>query len=129
MAPAKKGGEKKGPSAITEVVTGEHTIYLHKRTQRVGFKARPSGPQGDPESRPEGSGDRGRAHRHQAQGSFWAGGGRDVPCRIPGPQGDPESRPEGDGDRGRTPGSTKLLGRSRKGCPMSDPGTFVQKTK
>ncbi|XP_032609205.1 large ribosomal subunit protein eL31-like [Hylobates moloch] len=41
MAPAKKGGEKKkGPSAINKVVTQEHTIDIHKRTQGVGFKKR-----------------------------------------------------------------------------------------
>lgn len=59
MAPAKKGGEK-GRSAITEVATRGHTIYMHKCTQGVGFKARPSGTQGDLESRPEGNGDCGR---------------------------------------------------------------------
>ncbi|XP_052018221.1 60S ribosomal protein L31-like [Apodemus sylvaticus] len=38
MAPAKKGGEKKGGSAITEVVTREYTINIHKRIRGVGFK-------------------------------------------------------------------------------------------
>ncbi|XP_054535396.1 large ribosomal subunit protein eL31-like [Pan troglodytes] len=39
MSPAKKGGEKKkGPSAINEVVTQEHTINIHKRIHGVGFK-------------------------------------------------------------------------------------------
>ncbi|KAH0512460.1 60S ribosomal protein L31 [Microtus ochrogaster] len=31
MAPTKKGGEKKGRSAINEVVTREYTINIHKR--------------------------------------------------------------------------------------------------
>uniref|UniRef100_G1PZ26 Large ribosomal subunit protein eL31 n=1 Tax=Myotis lucifugus TaxID=59463 RepID=G1PZ26_MYOLU len=38
MAPTKKGGEKKGHFAINEVVTGEHTINIHKRVHGVGFK-------------------------------------------------------------------------------------------
>ncbi|VFV32161.1 60s ribosomal protein l31-like [Lynx pardinus] len=39
MAPAKKGGEnKKGHSAISEVVTREHTIDVHKCIHGVGFK-------------------------------------------------------------------------------------------
>ncbi|KAB0352082.1 hypothetical protein FD754_016939 [Muntiacus muntjak] len=38
MAPAKKGGEKKGRSTINEVVTREHTINIHKRIHGVGFK-------------------------------------------------------------------------------------------
>ncbi|CAK7302413.1 60S ribosomal protein L31 [Vulpes lagopus] len=38
MAPAKKGGEKKGRSAINEVVTREYTISIHKRIHGVGFK-------------------------------------------------------------------------------------------
>lgn len=36
-APTKKGGEK-GPSAITEVMTREHTTSICKRTHQVGFK-------------------------------------------------------------------------------------------
>nr|XP_055186504.1 60S ribosomal protein L31-like [Nyctereutes procyonoides] len=40
MAPAKKGGEKKGSSAINEVVTREYTINFHKRIHGVGFKKR-----------------------------------------------------------------------------------------
>ncbi|ELW63808.1 60S ribosomal protein L31 [Tupaia chinensis] len=38
MAPAKKGGEKKGRSAINEVVTREYTISIHKRIHGMGFK-------------------------------------------------------------------------------------------
>ncbi|XP_072653224.1 large ribosomal subunit protein eL31-like [Canis lupus baileyi] len=38
MAPEKKGGEKKGRSAINEVVTREYTINIHKRIHGVGFK-------------------------------------------------------------------------------------------
>ncbi|CAD7689318.1 unnamed protein product [Nyctereutes procyonoides] len=37
-APAKKGGEKKGRSALNEVVTREYTINIHKRIHGVGFK-------------------------------------------------------------------------------------------
>ncbi|XP_027430255.1 60S ribosomal protein L31-like [Zalophus californianus] len=40
MAPAKKGDEKKGRSAINEVVTREYTINIHKRIHGVGFKKR-----------------------------------------------------------------------------------------
>ncbi|XP_035866222.1 60S ribosomal protein L31-like [Phyllostomus discolor] len=41
MAPTKKGGEKKkGHSTISEVVTGEYTINIHKRIHGVGFKKR-----------------------------------------------------------------------------------------
>ncbi|XP_051037466.1 60S ribosomal protein L31-like [Phodopus roborovskii] len=39
MAPAKKGGEK-DPSAISEVVTREYTINIHKRIHGMGFKKR-----------------------------------------------------------------------------------------
>ncbi|KAL4841225.1 hypothetical protein H8958_000544 [Nasalis larvatus] len=43
MALAKKGGEnKKGLSPISEVVTREYTINIHKRIHGVGFKK--SGP-------------------------------------------------------------------------------------
>ncbi|CAK7316762.1 60S ribosomal protein L31 [Vulpes lagopus] len=38
MAPTKKGGEKKGGSAINEVGTREHTINIHKRTHGAGFE-------------------------------------------------------------------------------------------
>ncbi|KAM6151646.1 protein FAM50A [Rhynchocyon petersi] len=37
-APAEKGGEKKGRSAINEVVTREHTVNIYKRIHGVGFK-------------------------------------------------------------------------------------------
>ncbi|XP_038388010.1 60S ribosomal protein L31-like [Canis lupus familiaris] len=37
-APAKKGGEKKGCSALNEVVTREYTINIHKCIHGVGFK-------------------------------------------------------------------------------------------
>ncbi|KAM6220394.1 large ribosomal subunit protein eL31-like isoform 2-T2 [Rhynchocyon petersi] len=40
MASAKKGGEKKGHSAINGVVTREYTINIHKRIQGVDFKKR-----------------------------------------------------------------------------------------
>ncbi|XP_054263995.1 60S ribosomal protein L31 isoform X2 [Macrosteles quadrilineatus] len=36
----KAKGEKKGKSAINEVVTREYTINLHKRLHGVGFKKR-----------------------------------------------------------------------------------------
>ncbi|KAL6092898.1 hypothetical protein STEG23_028254, partial [Scotinomys teguina] len=38
MAPAKKGGEKKGRSAIHKVESREYTINIHKCTHGVGFK-------------------------------------------------------------------------------------------
>ncbi|XP_048213155.1 60S ribosomal protein L31-like [Perognathus longimembris pacificus] len=38
MAPTKKGGEKKGHSAINEVVIREYTINIQKRIHGVGFK-------------------------------------------------------------------------------------------
>ena len=39
MAPAKTSGKKKkGLSAISEVVTREYTISVHKHIHRVGFK-------------------------------------------------------------------------------------------
>lgn len=37
---AKLKGEKKGKSAINEVVTREYTINIHKRLHSVGFKKR-----------------------------------------------------------------------------------------
>ncbi|XP_018332018.1 60S ribosomal protein L31 [Agrilus planipennis] len=37
---AKQKGEKKGKSAINEVVTREYTVNLHKRLHGVGFKKR-----------------------------------------------------------------------------------------
>ncbi|KAG8524482.1 60S ribosomal protein L31 [Galemys pyrenaicus] len=40
MAPAKKGGEKKGCSAINEVVTRDYTINNPKRIRGVGIKKR-----------------------------------------------------------------------------------------
>lgn len=36
----KPKGEKKGKSAINEVVTREYTINLHKRLRGVGYKKR-----------------------------------------------------------------------------------------
>ena len=38
MAPAKKGGKKKGWSAINEMMIREYTINSHKRIHGVGFK-------------------------------------------------------------------------------------------
>ncbi|XP_051056508.1 60S ribosomal protein L31-like [Phodopus roborovskii] len=40
MAPTKKGGEKKGRSAINEVATQEYTINIHKCIHGVGFQKR-----------------------------------------------------------------------------------------
>ncbi|XP_015520149.1 large ribosomal subunit protein eL31 [Neodiprion pinetum] len=37
---AKSTGEKKGKSAMNEVVTREYTVNLHKRLHGVGFKKR-----------------------------------------------------------------------------------------
>ncbi|XP_045668168.1 60S ribosomal protein L31-like [Ursus americanus] len=38
MAPAKKGGKKKGHSAINEVATEEDTVNIPKHIHGVGFK-------------------------------------------------------------------------------------------
>ncbi|XP_057585225.1 60S ribosomal protein L31-like [Hippopotamus amphibius kiboko] len=38
MAPTKKGGKKKGQSAINKVVTREYIINIHMRIRGVGFK-------------------------------------------------------------------------------------------
>ncbi|KAM9249298.1 large ribosomal subunit protein eL31-like [Dugong dugon] len=38
MAPAKKGGEQKGCSAINEAVTRQSAVNIHKRVHGVGFK-------------------------------------------------------------------------------------------
>uniref|UniRef100_A0A8C9CJK2 Large ribosomal subunit protein eL31 n=1 Tax=Phocoena sinus TaxID=42100 RepID=A0A8C9CJK2_PHOSS len=40
MAPARKGGEKKGRSAVNKVVTREYTNNIHRRIHGVGFKKR-----------------------------------------------------------------------------------------
>lgn len=40
IAMAKPKGERKGKSAINEVVTREYTVNLHKRLHGVGFKKR-----------------------------------------------------------------------------------------
>ncbi|KAK9875588.1 hypothetical protein WA026_009391 [Henosepilachna vigintioctopunctata] len=37
---AKQKGEKKGKSAINEVVTREYTVNLHRRLHGIGFKKR-----------------------------------------------------------------------------------------
>ncbi|XP_023236224.1 60S ribosomal protein L31-like [Centruroides sculpturatus] len=37
---AKPKGEKKGKSALSEVVTREYTIHVHKRLHGIGFKKR-----------------------------------------------------------------------------------------
>ncbi|XP_036604552.1 elongation factor 1-beta-like [Trichosurus vulpecula] len=38
IAPTEKGGEKKGHSAINEVLTREYTFNIHKRLHGVGFE-------------------------------------------------------------------------------------------
>ncbi|EPY84427.1 60S ribosomal protein L31-like [Camelus ferus] len=40
MAPAKKGGKKKGQSSINKVVTRDYTVSIHKHIHGVGFKKR-----------------------------------------------------------------------------------------
>lgn len=40
MTPTKKDGEKRGLSAISEVVTGEYTVNSYKCTHGVRFKER-----------------------------------------------------------------------------------------
>jgi len=37
---SKEKGERKGKSAINEVITREYTVHLHKRLHGVGFKKR-----------------------------------------------------------------------------------------
>lgn len=38
MAPAEQGGEKKGHSAIGDVVTREYTVHIQKHIHGVGFQ-------------------------------------------------------------------------------------------
>lgn len=58
MAPTKKGGKKKGLSAINETVTGEYVTHIHKPNHGVGFRKHvcPSGTPRDPEISHKGDG-------------------------------------------------------------------------
>ncbi|XP_045704296.1 60S ribosomal protein L31-like [Phyllostomus hastatus] len=47
MPPTKKRGERKGRSATSEVVSGEHAVSIHRHIHGVGFKKR------DPRARKE----------------------------------------------------------------------------
>ncbi|KAF0879948.1 RL31 protein, partial [Crocuta crocuta] len=83
MAPAKKGGEKKGHSAINEVVTREYTINIHKRIHGVGFKKRD--PWALKEIRKFAMKEMGTPDVHidtRLKKGVWAKGIRNVPYRI-----------------------------------------------
>ncbi|XP_035558248.1 large ribosomal subunit protein eL31-like [Canis lupus baileyi] len=83
MAPAKKGGEKKGHSAISEVVTREYTINIHKRIHGVGFKKR--APRALKEIRKFAMKEMGTPDVHidtRLNKAVWAKGIRNVPYRI-----------------------------------------------
>ncbi|XP_051021209.1 60S ribosomal protein L31-like [Acomys russatus] len=84
MAPTEKGGEKKkGRSAITEVVTREHTINIHKRSRGVGFKKRAPG--AIREIRKFAMKEMGTPDVHidtRLNKAVWAKGIRNVPYRI-----------------------------------------------
>uniref|UniRef100_H0Y131 Uncharacterized protein n=1 Tax=Otolemur garnettii TaxID=30611 RepID=H0Y131_OTOGA len=43
MAPAEKGGRKRGRYAVNRAVTQEYKISIHKRARGVGFKKRAPG--------------------------------------------------------------------------------------
>ncbi|CAO2635848.1 60S ribosomal protein L31 [Lemmus lemmus] len=72
MAPAKKGGEKKGRSAINKVMTREYTINIHKRIHGVGFKKHAPREMGTPDVWTD----------TRLNKSVWAKGIRNVPYRI-----------------------------------------------
>nr|XP_051701699.1 60S ribosomal protein L31-like [Oryctolagus cuniculus] len=83
MAPAKKGGEKKGCSVINEVVTREYTINIHKRIHSVGFKKR--APRALKEIQKFAMKEMGTPDVHidtRLNKSFWARGIRHVPYCI-----------------------------------------------
>ncbi|XP_072603047.1 large ribosomal subunit protein eL31-like [Vulpes vulpes] len=83
MAPAKKGGEKKGRSAINEVVTREYTINIHKHIHGVGFKKR--APRALKEIRKFAMKEMGTPDVHidtRLNKAVWAKGIRNVPYRI-----------------------------------------------
>ncbi|KAM8896657.1 large ribosomal subunit protein eL31-like [Lycaon pictus] len=83
MAPAKKGGEKKGRSAINEVVTREYPINIHKRIHGVGFKKR--APWALKEIRKLATKKMGTSDVHidtRLNKAVWAKGLRNVPYRI-----------------------------------------------
>ncbi|XP_006876275.1 PREDICTED: 60S ribosomal protein L31-like [Chrysochloris asiatica] len=84
MASSKKGGEKKGHSAINEVVTTEYTINIHKRIHGVGFKKR--APRALKEIRKFAMKEMGTADMHidtRFNKTVWAKGIRNVPNHIP----------------------------------------------
>ncbi|XP_054578180.1 60S ribosomal protein L31-like [Eptesicus fuscus] len=83
MAPAKKGGEEKGRSALSAVVPRELTISIHKRTHGVGFK-RPA-PRALKEARKfamKGMGTPDVRMDTRLNKAVWARGIRTVPSRI-----------------------------------------------
>ncbi|XP_042637561.1 60S ribosomal protein L31-like [Orycteropus afer afer] len=83
MAPTKKGGEKKGHSALNEVVTREYTIDIHKHIHGVGFKKR--APWALKEIRKFAMKEMGTPDVHidtRLNKAVWAKGIRNVPYRI-----------------------------------------------
>nr|XP_055194718.1 60S ribosomal protein L31-like [Nyctereutes procyonoides] len=83
MAPAKKGGEKKGRSALNEVATREYAINIHKRIHGVGFKKR--APRALKEIRKFAMKKMGTPDVHidtRLNKGVWAKGIRNVPYRI-----------------------------------------------
>lgn len=81
MAPSKKGGEKKGHSAIDEIATRKYTIDIHKRIQSGFQEACPLGPQKDLEICHEKDRNLRCANRHQTQRSCL--GQKNKECPIP----------------------------------------------
>ncbi|ELV11009.1 60S ribosomal protein L31 [Tupaia chinensis] len=83
MAPAKKGGEKKGRSAINKVVTWEYTINIHKHIHGVDFKK--CAPRALKEIRKFAMKEMGTPDVHidtRLNKAVWAKGIRNVPYRI-----------------------------------------------
>ncbi|XP_074084128.1 large ribosomal subunit protein eL31-like [Macrotis lagotis] len=83
IAPMKKGGEKKGHSAINEVVTREYTINIHKRIHGVGFKKQ--GPRALKEIRKFAIEEMGTPDVHidtRLNKAVWAKGIRNIPYRT-----------------------------------------------
>ena len=81
MAPAKKGGEKKQYwSTISEVVTREYTINIHKCIHGVGFKKQT--PWARKEIQKFATKEIGTPDVHIDTRLYWAKGIRNVPYRI-----------------------------------------------
>ncbi|XP_044769371.1 60S ribosomal protein L31-like [Neomonachus schauinslandi] len=84
MAPAKKGGKKKGRSATNKAVTREYTINIHKHIHGVGFRKR--APRALKEIQKFVMKEMGAPDEHidtRLNKAVWAKGIRNVPYRIP----------------------------------------------